>query len=414
MSGSAQPQLNSEIAELIRGAASWDGAVRKREYIISGRTRHFRLSESAYYILQRALAGDTFAQVTGKINAESTAEGITEEQVESAYLRIVAQLALDGDGTDVRPKAFGFWCRTRLFPKNLVMSIARPMAALFRGWAAGLLVAFILAIGIVALKSGGTRMPHEGYFYAYLLFMVSLFLHEFGHAAACYRFGQEPDEIGFTIYLIYPALYSNVTSAWRLERWRRVVVDAGGIFFQSLVGSIYAILYWATGWAAFRVAFLMILVSVVWSLNPLFKFDGYWALSDLMGIANLHKQVWVMFTHWLNRLRSRPAPTLPWPEKVAAVLLAYSVFAGAAWILFSWRVLQAVSLLLARLPQAFTSVVLSFSSGTFPPMNDLRTCLSAILLLPLPGMIVMQAAKHLWKKYSYFISKRWRPNPVKT
>ncbi len=218
--------------------------------------------------------------------------------------------------------------RTRLFPKSLVMSIASPMAALYRVWAAGPLVAFILAIGIVALKSGGTRMPHEGYFYAYLLFLVSLFLHEFGHAAACYRFGQEPDEIGFTIYLIYPALYSNVTSAWRLGRWQRIVVDAGGIFFQSLVGSIYAILYWVTGWGAFRVAFLMILVSVVWSLNPLFKFDGYWALSDLMGIANLHKQVWVMFTHWLNRLRSRPAPTLPWPEKVAAVLLVYSVCAA--------------------------------------------------------------------------------------
>jgi len=396
MSGSAQPYLTSEMADLIRKAISWDGAARKREYIISGRTRHFRVSESACFILQRVLSGDTFAQIAGTINAQATGSQVTEEQVESACLRLIAQLEADRDDAEVKPKAFGFWGRRQLFPKDLVLAIARPMSALYGRWPAGLLLIFTLCISIIALKGGGTRMPHTGYLAAYLLFLLSLMVHEFGHAAACCRFGQEPNEIGFTVYLIYPALYSNVTSAWRLARWQRVVVDAGGIFFQSIIASTYMGLYWITGWDPFRFAFLMVLLSVAWSLNPLFKYDGYWILSDLLGVANLHRQMPLVWSHFWNRLRGRAVPLLPWPGKIIAVLLVYSVCTSLAWTLFSWRLLQSLLVLFTRLPHSLASMGSSVWAGTFPATNDLRTCVAALLLLPLPMMIAVQIIRRLW------------------
>ena len=48
-------------------------------------------------------------------------------------------------------------------------------------------------------------------------------------------FGALPDRIGIGIYVIYPALFSDVTAAWRLSRGQRVLVDLGGSYFQLLV-----------------------------------------------------------------------------------------------------------------------------------------------------------------------------------
>ena len=41
--------------------------------------------------------------------------------------------------------------------------------------------------------------------------------------------------IGFALYFIYPAFYTDVTKVWRLPRLKRAVVDLGGIYFQAIL-----------------------------------------------------------------------------------------------------------------------------------------------------------------------------------
>lgn len=122
----------------------------------------------------------------------------------------------------------------------------------------------------------------------YVLFMVICLWHELGHAAASWRFGIQPREIGFGWYFIFPVFYANVSDIWQLPAQKRNVVNIAGIYFQLLVNVILIACYYAH----FHQPLLCTLIisntiSLVCSLIPFFRYDGYWLFSDYFRISNL-------------------------------------------------------------------------------------------------------------------------------
>ena len=119
-----------------------------------------------------------------------------------------------------------------------------------------------------------------------------LFLHELGHASASYRYNIPPKKIGFGIYFLFPILYTDVTKSWLATQKQRICIDTGGFYFQAIfttcllvIGSIFTLppvlismLLWDN------------LLIVIYNLNPLLKFDGYWIISDILGVDNLMKK----------------------------------------------------------------------------------------------------------------------------
>ena len=136
---------------------------------------------------------------------------------------------------------------------------------------------------------------------------VTLF-HELGHAAACRRFECPHGDIGFALYLIYPAFYTDVTKVWRLPRLKRAVVDIGGVYFQAIIFVVLTPYVLIThDLLALRVLWMMNL-TMFFTLNPIFKMDGYWLLSDLSGLSNLHQQMRDVCVNIGRKLMRRPAP----------------------------------------------------------------------------------------------------------
>ncbi len=125
---------------------------------------------------------------------------------------------------------------------------------------------------------------------AYLIYLLAPVGHELGHAAACLRYGVAAGDIGFAVYFIFPAIYCDVTRAWLLPRRQRVVVDVAGIVFEAGVGAVLSTVGVLFRAPVFLVASFMVLGNVLIALNPLGRFDSYWALSDAFGIADLSKQ----------------------------------------------------------------------------------------------------------------------------
>jgi putative peptide zinc metalloprotease protein len=129
----------------------------------------------------------------------------------------------------------------------------------------------------------------------YPLMLVILFFHEIGHAAAAYMFGVKPKNIGFGFYLIFPVLYADVTEAWKLSKWRKTIVNFGGMYFQLLIN--LGLLYWLynhvhdmeTGKMLGYIIGLNV-ATVLINVNPFFKFDGYWIYSDQFELPNLRQQ----------------------------------------------------------------------------------------------------------------------------
>jgi putative peptide zinc metalloprotease protein len=115
----------------------------------------------------------------------------------------------------------------------------------------------------------------------------ALLFHELGHAAACRRQGARVGPIGLSLYLVFPAFYTDVTDAWRLGRKERAVVDAAGIYFSLLAATIGAFLFLATRYRDFGLVAIACDVTVLFNINPFMRADGYWLISDGLGVPNL-------------------------------------------------------------------------------------------------------------------------------
>jgi putative peptide zinc metalloprotease protein len=196
------------------------------------------------------------------------------------------------------------------------------------------------------------------------------FFHELGHCAAVAAFGARVRRIGFGIYWLSPALFSDVSAAWTLTRWERVAVDCGGIYFQLLACAFYALAaVFATSQAiqlAFQVAIVANLVAVISALNPILKYDGYWIVSDAMSIPNLRRQSELAIRNFTRRLvtgRGRRNPS----GQTDRFLLSYGVFSllYSAALFFVFAIVIRHNVMLAvRFPkEAWTFFVTGLSTG---------------------------------------------------
>ncbi|MFJ5515526.1 hypothetical protein ACIQB4_00505 [Streptomyces griseoluteus] len=121
----------------------------------------------------------------------------------------------------------------------------------------------------------------------FLLTLLSLLFHEFGHASACRYSGAAPGKIGFGIYLIWPALYTDVTDVYRIGRGGRLRTGLGGVYFNAVFILALTVGYLLTGQAFFLAAVYLAHFEVLEQLMPALRLDGYYILGDLAGVPDL-------------------------------------------------------------------------------------------------------------------------------
>lgn len=145
-----------------------------------------------------------------------------------------------------------------------------------------------------------------------LLFMLaSSFFHELGHASACKRFGIKHGGIGFGLYLNFPVLYTDVTEVWKLDRAKRCVVNIAGVYFQLMCIVPIVICFMLTGNDILRYMIIIMNFGFVMTLNPFFKFDGYWMASDILGVPNLREKSKELIRYYISMLKSRKVIEIP-------------------------------------------------------------------------------------------------------
>lgn len=322
----------------LRDTVRLDTSERRNVYVVSTPNgSYLRLSESAYQLLRWIDDGLTVEEITSRVNVAQT-RIMTSTEVQACCDRLIARI--DGFcSSSPRAASAGFTFRLRLVPARSVRTITGVLTPAFSpacvvglGLVIGLTCVQVLRYHVRADEVAVHLFPALG------LALLSLLIHEFGHATACARFGAAPHEIGAGVYFIYPAFYSNVSDAWRLTRWQRVVVDLGGIYFQLLTAAGFVGLYELTGWAPLRASLFLIVGSLVFTLNPFFKFDGYWVISDALGVTNLRDQWRRLAAAVGQRLRSGKREPLPWPPSVTAAVVLCSVVGFGLWARFALNV----------------------------------------------------------------------------
>lgn len=355
---------------------------------------HIKLTRPAYVLLSGLAGGDSAQALAERLSREE-GRAIGVEDVETAcndLLGRVASIAAKDD--DLLPG--GFWLRRRLLPREGVQRIARRLA-----WLCGrpAVVASLLAIAAalaLAVAGGPPLRPDPGDLLpAYALFLASLVWHELGHATAAARFGARPSDIGVAMYLIYPVFYSDVTTTWQLRRAERVAVDLGGVYFQFMAAAVYVGAFLLSGWSPLWTAFVLILYATLFSLNPIFRFDGYWFLSDALGVTNLSRQPARLARHALDRVRGRRPAPLPWPAPILAALSAYSVVSVAVWGFFVWLLVPALVDQLRELPLLVGAITGDLRALRQPGWAAVRHLLATVMLLTFAALIGIRLSGRL-------------------
>ena len=171
--------------------------------------------------------------------------------------------------------------------------------------------------------------------YGVTLAMVKV-AHEFGHALVAKQQGLRVPTMGAAFMVMWPVAYTDTSEAWRLSDARaRLRIAAAGVRTELTLAA-WATLAWVLlpdgllRTAAFIVATMTWVSSLLVNLSPFMRFDGYFLLCDLLDLPNLHERSFA-----LARWHLRQA-VLGWraasPEDVApARRRALIAFAWATW-----------------------------------------------------------------------------------
>ena len=342
----AAPESERPAASRLRGFAErfvLDTSEHEPVYLLTTADgRYLRLSRSAFHLLEMMEAGTPEEEVA-ECFGRGSARSVTCEEVRAAYERLMERVReLD---KEVDPSPLGLRFARPVIPAETVRRISAPLTGAF-SWPAAFALLAVVAFGtglyVEDLRTLNVSTLLPFFWPGYALFWLSLVAHELGHASACARFGARPADIGVGVWFIYPALYSDVTDAWRLTRWERVAVDIGGIYFQAVVGAVYVIAFQLTGWRALEAAGMFIAANCLFSLNPLFKFDGYWIISDALGVTNLKSDARRLVAVLWAWLRGRESTGVRWSRWVAVAILFFGALAAAAWGYFMVRVVPSI------------------------------------------------------------------------
>ncbi|WP_417068914.1 site-2 protease family protein [Niveibacterium terrae] len=125
-------------------------------------------------------------------------------------------------------------------------------------------------------------------------------IHELGHGFAAKHFGCRVPTMGVAFLVMWPVAYTDTNDVWKLtERGQRLKIVAAGIATELAIAA-WATLAW--GWlpegglktAAFLLSTTTWVGSVLINASPFMRFDGYYLLSDFLGLPNLHDRAFAL------------------------------------------------------------------------------------------------------------------------
>lgn len=227
--------------------------------------------------------------------------------------------------------------RFRLFNPDPLLEYLKPAYPLIVG-RVGLIiwfVTFFFALNAVMgkpeqlLQQGGNLLAFDNLFLLYIATFLVKTLHELGHGMVCKHFGGSVPHAGVMLLLFAPVPYVDASSTWQFgSKWQRVLVGAAGMIVELWLAGLAAIV-WAhsppgiMNELLYNIMFVASVTTLLFNLNPLMRFDGYYIFSDLLEEPNLGTRGKTMFRQWFEKTIYR----LPvdYDEPFSPLLMGYHI-----------------------------------------------------------------------------------------
>lgn len=221
---------------------------------------------------------------------------------------------------------------------------------------ASALLLFAWTAGLLLVNADAFAVQRIDFFSAsnLMLLWVSVIaiktLHEFGHATTCRRFGGEVHEMGVCLMCFTPCGYVDASDAWMMRHKRhKLFVTIAGVFTELILASIAAHLWLVLPDGigrslAFNAMIVASINTVIFNINPLMRFDGYYVLCDLLEIPNLRTKALTFCSYHLQRIffgyRNQQQEALFEEEAHGHVFVLYAVFAYGYMVFLIYSLTQ--------------------------------------------------------------------------
>src|SRR6266542_2709652 len=285
--------------------------------------RFFRFRETEGFILQQLDGGTSLpvvrARVEGTFGATlslSNLEGFV------ARLRALGLLADEGSARVLAPPPSGrirgdaLYLRLKAFdPDRVFDRLVGRLSFFFTPHFVTFSAALVLfAVGLTIANWGEITQDIQRLYSVQSLLIVwaTVFLvivaHECAHGLTCKHYGASVREIGFFFLYFQPAFYCNVSDAWLFpEKSKRLWVTFAGAYFETFLWALATLVWWLTDTHSTvnHLALVVVATSAIksfFNMNPLIKLDGYYLLSDWLGIPNLRQKAFGYVGSRIKRL----------------------------------------------------------------------------------------------------------------
>ena len=323
-----------------------DSGFAKPQWLVQRDGDFIQLTELLYRIAEQANGHRTLAEiaigVSRAVGRRLTADHVRHLVAGGLVPRGIVLRAEDTDtarpgATTQAPTGSPLQVNAKLavIGPRLIDPVARVLQVFF--WPPVLIPALVLVVAaqgwlfFIHGAGGGVRdaLASPGRLLATMtLIALGATFHEFGHAAALRYGGGRARSMGAGLYLIYPAFYTDTTDGYRLGRWARVRTDLGGFYFNLLFALGLVALYGVTGSEFLLLVVLIIDIDIARQSLPFVRYDGYWLLSDLIGMPDLLSYMGA-FLRRAVPTRGRKAQKLPqlktWVAAVYGLYVAATI-----------------------------------------------------------------------------------------
>ncbi|MCL2005225.1 MAG: hypothetical protein FWG73_03575 [Planctomycetaceae bacterium] len=296
---------------------------------------------------------------------------------------------IDPDAIFSRVYPFFRWC---FHPVSLALAIAICVSA-------------ILLI-LVQFDTFRSKLPEFYTFFSpvNMIFMgivlvITKIMHEFGHGLTAKHFKGECHELGVMILVLTPCLYVNTSDSWLLpNKWHRIAIGAAGMCVEFVLAGICTFIWWFTEpglvhYLALNVMFICSVSTLLFNINPLLRFDGYFMLADYLEIPNLRpkagKLCTAKFNQWFLGMEPPDDPFLP--QKNQILFAIFSVLA----VCYRWVIMASILFFLHTLFKHYELIILA-------------RILAAMSLFSLLVMPIYKAIKFFMVPGRLYKVKKWR------
>lgn len=165
------------------------------------------------------------------------------------------------------------------------------------------------------------------------------------------------------------------------------------------------VLYILTKHDIVRYMILVMNLGFLITLNPFFKFDGYWIASDILGIPNLRLRSKELLINWFKYIKKNPSARKPYLLQVNKFerygLLIYSIIINLFMGYYFFYIIPKFTIsFINSFPNEIHQLVLYLSNDMTPSFALLRNITMQLLLLALIGVFIFNFIRHIPKYIS--------------